>query len=116
MQAIVIKTGEVVEVEKTATYCATWSGGKRIYNESELLFEPSTKIDGWVARNATGKILFFKGKQVPSKPNYEKLPKQWHGSAPPDNGIPIVPQSAFPEVTWDSEPLEVTIIIKPKEK
>lgn len=82
MQAIVIKTGEVVEVEKTATYCATWSGGKRIYNESELLFEPSTKIDGWVARNATGKILFFKGKQAPSKPNYEKLPKQWHGSAP----------------------------------
>ena len=74
------------------------------------------KIDGWVARNATGKILFFKGKQAPSKPNYEKLPKQWHGSAPPDNGIPIVPQSAFPEVTWDSEPLEVTIIIKPKEK
>lgn len=43
MQAIVIKTGEFVEVEKTATYCATWSGGKRIYNESKLLFEPSTK-------------------------------------------------------------------------
>lgn len=62
MQAIVIKTGEVVEVEKTAAYCATWSGDKQIYHESELIFEPSTKIDGWVARNATGKILFFKGK------------------------------------------------------
>lgn len=116
MKAKVIKTGEDVEVEKTATYCATWSDGIRIYNESELDFELSSKVNGWVARNATGKILFFKGEKAPRKPQSERLAKQWHGYASPDNGIPIIPQSAFPEVTWDSEPLEVTIIIKPKVK
>lgn len=68
-------------------------------------------IRGWVARNATGKILFFNGKEAPERPYSERLPKQWEGSKTPVNGIPIIPQSAFPEITWESDPKRVTIQI-----
>lgn len=74
----------------------------------------SVIVNGWVARNATGKILFFKGKDAPRRPLYDNSPKQWHGSASPDNGIPIIPKSAFPNLTWEDDPIEVEIKIMPK--
>lgn len=109
MQAIVIKTGEVVEVEKTAAYCATWSDSKRIYNQSELDFNVNSKtLNGWIARDINNDLFFYKSKPHISSQGY------WQGDNPTE--ATYIENNIFPELRFDSGPLEVTIIIKPKEK
>lgn len=123
MKARVKATGEIVEVSESHSYdggSGYWDGNNFYYPE-DLDFNldpphPEATISGWVARNASGKILFFKGKDAPRRPMFEKSPRQWHGSASPDNGIPIVPQTAFPSLTWQDNPIEVEITIKPKQQ
>ena len=63
-------------------------------------------IDGWVARDEDGLIFTYGRKPV-------KRGREWHGFA---EAVVKLPMTSFPTVTWESEPLEVTITFKPKKK
>ncbi|MCM1356442.1 MAG: hypothetical protein NC212_08565 [Staphylococcus sp.] len=114
MKARVKVTGEIVEVEKTICYCATWTDHKRIYNESDLDFNigpphPEATISGWVARDGDGTLFFHQAKPV--KGRY-----YWDTPDLPAGDSMILPRESFPSLTWESDPLEVEIVIKPKNK
>ncbi len=122
MKCKVKSTGEILEVKGWRGTEVVYStlDMNRFFQESELDIisdtpEESVK-EGWVARNANGKILFFNGKEPPERPKYERHPKQWIGCKSPVYGIPIVNQDSFPSVTWESEPKKVRITITPIEE
>lgn len=64
---------------------------------------------GWIARNGTGKLMYFKGDAPPKR---SRLVKQWDGGESPVNGIPIG-KKQFPELTWEDEPIRVAVTIRP---
>ena len=64
-------------------------------------------IDGWVARDKSGDLFIYA-----RKPERDFIKSYWEGETSditPDNGL-------FPDITWESDPLEVTVTIKPKKK
>lgn len=104
---------EVVEVELTAAYNGVllyWDYENDVfYSPSELDFniDEEETIDGWVARNKNGDLFIYT-----HKPERNFIKSYWMGEISdmtPDNNV-------FPSLTWESEPLEVTITIKPKKK
>ncbi len=67
-----------------------------------------TVIQGWVARDKNGDLVCCAG----SKPfKEEKLPF-WRVDF--RNFIECIPNDLFPDLTWDSDPIEVELIIKRK--
>ena len=110
--------GKVIEVEPTSyfnmktdeEYRRCLFDGKH-YKLSELDFnveEPEEVIiDGWVARDKSGDLFIYA-----RKPERDFIKSYWEGETSditPDNGL-------FPDITWESDPLEVTITIKPKKQ
>lgn len=85
-------------------------GAKPTESKSIQLSDVKAKIDAWMARDKNGDLVCCAG----SKPfKEEKLPF-WRADT--RNFIECVPNDLFPDLTWNSEPLEVELIIKRKKK
>jgi len=69
-----------------------------------------TVIQGWVARDKNGDLVCCAG----SKPFKEEKIPFWRVDF--RNFIECIPNDLFPDLTWDSDPIEVEIIIKRKKK
>lgn len=87
----------------------------QFYQASELDFNieaEETAISGWVARDDGERWherelhLFTR-----NKPERRKLMGDWVGRP-----SMTLDSNLFPSLTWDSEPIEVDLIIKPKKK
>ena len=113
MKAIRKSDGKVIEVEPQRFMECDGS----MYAPSDLDFSvdeaketEEATINGWMARDKNGDLVCCAG----SKPfKEEKLPF-WRVDY--RNYIECIPNDLFPSVTWDSEPMEVEITIKPKKK
>lgn len=107
--------GKIIEVEeavynmKTEEPCHKCLSDGYHYPASELDFnlDADTVIQGWVARDDDGQLLYL----------YDSMPTRginmWndHGSL-----LTHLDDNLFPDLTWESEPIEVEIIIKRKKK
>lgn len=107
--------GEIIEVEVAVynmkngePYYKCLSDGHH-YPTSELDFnvEADTVIQGWVARDANYQRLTI----YEEKP--ERLSDMWYAL---NSDIVALSPTLFPDLTWDSDPIEVEIIIKRKKK
>ena len=89
--------------------------------KEQLCNPKAVTIEGWVCRNGYyGDIkdsilhLFLKGEPFPDNDKPERVGKfiqMWRGA----NGLHL-PSEMYPEVTWDSEPKRVKILITPIEE
>lgn len=67
--------------------------------------DADTVIQGWVAVDDDGDLFLYR-----TKPARDEVSGMWmSGECPLDVGINL-----FPDLTWDSEPIEVEIILKRK--
>ena len=64
-------------------------------------------IEGWVARDECGDIYVYK-----NKPTREGC--MWIDDVA--SSLILLPITSFPDLTWQSDPLEVTVTVKPKKK
>lgn len=106
--------GKVIEVEPQRYMEHDGS----MYAPSELDFnvDEEVTIDGWVARDRLNNALFlhdekpyrsFSGYQTDGKED------EWRSDTCPPYPIDY---NSFPSLTWESDPLPVTITIKPKKQ
>lgn len=111
--------GEIIEVK---TYMLNSRRGKDglwessykdintglIYEASELLFNLDyyTVIQGWTARDDSGDLSVYR-----VKPMRNIYTKRWEGEC---SDIDIYNNLLFPDLTWESEPQEIEIVIKRK--
>lgn len=65
-------------------------------------------ISGWASRDKDRALILWE-----SKPQRNNITNDEWGMA---NGIMLLPSQLFPDLTWDSEPEPVEIIIKRKKK
>lgn len=68
--------------------------------------EADTVIQGWVARDLDRALQLWE-----SKPQRNDITNDEWGMA---NGIILLPTDLFPDLTWESDPIEVEIILKRK--
>lgn len=73
--------------------------------------DADTVISGWVARDKGGFISLFS--YCPDRVIHDDLGFWGHNDGSDEIDLP---KDSFPDLTWDSEPLEVEIIIKRKKK
>lgn len=118
MKARVKATGEIVEVAKIEeamwTDLTTSGVDEKIYYTDDLDFNldpphPEATISGWVARDGDGTLFFHQAKPV--KGRY-----YWDTPDLPAGDSMILPRESFPSLTWQDEPIEVEITIKPKKQ
>lgn len=109
-KARVKATGEIVEV------CCVTDGlyedidGHALYSVIDLDFNldsphPEATISGWVARDEGGGLYLHSIQP-------RKGAMEWHGDRQPLT----LPIDSFPDLTWQDEPIEVEITIKPKKQ
>lgn len=67
-------------------------------------------ISGWVARTQNGTLGLLR-----IKPE-RRCGDWWIGVAPKDPAIYRLPSELFPALTWQDDPIEVEITIKPKKQ
>ena len=70
--------------------------------------EADAVIQGWVARDDDGDLFFYNDKPRREKAVWDE-PQYWIGKTQTD-----LDPNLFPDLTWDSEPEEVEIILKRK--
>lgn len=70
--------------------------------------DADTVIQGWVARDKSGDLFVYR-----TKPIRNIYTKRWEGEY---SDIDIYNNLLFPDITWDSDPEQVEIIIKRKKK
>lgn len=69
------------------------------------------KIEGWVARDEDGMLNVFQSKPSPNKFEYgDKTFHRWDDFE--TEGRIELPETMFPEITWESEPFKVELLIK----
>ena len=126
MKAIRKSDGAIIDVRlydvdtATGKFIFTDDSTNTHYNKADLDFNveeaEEVTIDGWVARDRLNNALFlhdekpyraFSGYQTDGKED------EWRSETCPPYPIDY---DSFPSVTWESDPLEVTVIIKPKKK
>lgn len=109
--------GEIIEVRE-------WRGASDViyfspdmnqfYQASDLDFNvdsEETVIQGWVARNKNGLPSLFRLYRPERGYDYNGDFGEWGTSI----GYQMtIPNRLFPDLTWESEPLEVEIILKRK--
>jgi len=64
-------------------------------------------VRGWAVRDTDGQTLFYAGTEMPVRFHEDWMAPQWTGRGTPlplDGGL-------FPGLTWESEPLEVRLVI-----
>lgn len=71
-------------------------------------------IDGWLTRSASGNIVFSDSSEC-RRGNRVWYHKEGANVVDLDE-TGLFPNNLFPSLTWESDPLEVTITIKPKNK
>ena len=115
--------GKVIE----GTERSSWNGEKiytadgTFYRKVELDFDveeaeqtESAVVSGWVARDEDGFISLFNDKPTRDYCDKNDIPYGFWDEA---NGHHLeLPITSFPSLAWESEPLEVTITIKPKKQ
>lgn len=79
------------------------------YKDTDLDFnldppQPEATISGWVARDEDGTLCLYYKKPMRGK-------EEWFG-----NYDRQLPEGTFPSLTWQDEPIEVEIQIKPKRR
>lgn len=72
--------------------------------------DADTVIQGWVARDDDGDLFFYNDKPRREKAVWDE-PQYWIGKTQ----IDLAP-NLFPDLTWESDPEPVEIIIKRKKK
>lgn len=112
MKARVKNSGKIVEVKE-------WRGASDVvystldmntfYQASDLDFnldlpQPEATISGWACRDKDGTLCLYYNKPMRGK-------EAWFGIY--DR---ILPKVSFPSLTWQDEPIEVEITIKPKKQ
>ncbi len=116
MKAVRKSDGKVIEVRE-------WRGASdvvysdpdmnRIYQASDLDFNveeaEEVTIDGWVARDENGTLWICSEEP-------QRYSDWWIIDTDEEYTKKELPSYLFPSVTWESDPLEVTITIKPKKK
>lgn len=110
MKARVKSSWKIVEVKE-------WRGASDVvystldmntfYQASDLDFnldppQPETTISGWVCRDEDGTLCLYYTKPMRGK-------EEWFGMY--NRHLPI---DSFPSLTWQHDPIEVDIQIKPK--
>ncbi len=65
-----------------------------------------TVIHGWVARDKSGDLYMYH-----TKPLRNVVADRWRGES---SDIDLYNNLLFPDLTWDSDPIEVELIIKRK--
>lgn len=93
-----------------AAFDRAYELGKQFGNSEQLSAE-GTVISGWVARDKDGELALFRGNDKPFKTRdlcYWLSVLGRIGSVNPGN--------QFSDITWDSAPIEVELIIKGKKK
>ncbi len=114
MKAKIKATGEVVEVEQLTRTTAVCLANGKIYNKQQLDInidspQPTATIEGWVARDGDNLLYFY---YTPCRARGKS--SHWTSMAV---GSPFqLPSNIFPDLTWQDEPIEVEITIKPKER
>lgn len=110
--------GEIIEVRE-------WRGASDViyslpdmnqfYQASDLDFnlDADTVIQGWVARDKNGLLSLFRLYRPERGYDYNGDYGEWGTSI----GYQMtIPNRLFPDLTWDSDPIEVGLIIKRKKK
>lgn len=80
------------------------------YKDTELDFnldppQPEATISGWVARDEGGGLYLHTIRP-------RKGAMEWHGDRQPLT----LPLNSYPSLTWQDDPIEVEITIKPKKR
>lgn len=84
---------------------------KPIINPSTLSEEQrEATINGWVARTQDGLLGLLRIKPERSCGDW------WIDLSADERAIYRLPPELFPDITWDSDPIEVEITIKPKKQ
>ncbi len=78
--------------------------------ESINSLHPEATICGWVARTQNGTLGLCR-----IKPE-RRCGDWWISIAPEDSAIYRLPHELFPDITWESDPLQVEITIRPKKQ
>ena len=109
MKARVKATGEIDEVEKNGFGNIYSAGDGNHYFGTDLDFNldpphPEATISGWVCRDKDGTLCLYYKKPMRGK-------EEWFG-----NYDRQLPEDSFPSLTWQDEPIEVEITIKPKKQ
>ncbi len=119
MKAKVKNSGEIVEVKE-------WRGASDVvystldmntfYQASDLDFhldppQHEATISGWVCRDKDGELIV-----LGSYPERDRDSSWWLGNAVEGSGFLIIDSDLFPSLTWQHEPIEVEITIKPKKR
>lgn len=76
--------------------------GKQFGNSEQV--DADTVIQGWVARDFDGDVFLYQ-----NEPDRNEI--AWNGYM-----MHSLPVDSFPNLTWDSDPIEVEITIKRKKK
>ncbi len=69
--------------------------------------DADTVIQGWVARDKNGDLFMYS-----TKPEWDRLTGMWYG----ERALITPSNDLFLDLTWDSDPEPVEIIIKRKKK
>lgn len=117
MKARVIETGEIVEVERiNHRIYGRIDGGTALYRKDMLDFnpdlyppQPEATISGWICRDKDGELTIFG-----EYPERDGDSSWWLGNVADRSGFLIIDSDLFPSLTWQDDPLEIEIIIKPK--
>ncbi len=120
MKAKIKSSGEIIEVERITnrTY-GRIDGVAELYRKDMLDFNldpphPEATISGWVARTKRRELIFS------DKPPCGKSNVIWHYREGTDvrnlSDLKLFPNNIFPDLTWESDPIEVEITIKPKKQ
>lgn len=74
--------------------------------------EQDTVIQGWVGRDQDGYISLFNEKPIRDTYDKNDIPYGFWDEA--NSNHLELPITSFPDLTWESDPLEVEIILKRK--
>lgn len=110
MKAIRKSDGKVIEVTPVIF---GYSSDNAHYHPSELDFKveeaEEVTIDGWVARDSNGTLWICSEEP-------QRYSDWWIIDTDEEYTKKELPSYLFPSLTWKSDPLEVTVTIKPKKK
>lgn len=120
MKARVKATGEIVEVEKNGFSNIYSASDGNHYFDTDLDFNPpqfQARISGWIVRDKQHitSILSHRGSKLylcQEKPKRIDSMGIWDK----DSDYYRIPEDLFPNIAFDSDPLEVEITIKPKKQ
>ncbi len=103
--------GKIIEVKDWSGRCELYSDPdmNRFYQAEDLDFNvdaEGTVISGWVARDGNGNLWTYTHKPIRSENPY------WLGEVADFT----LTNDVLPDLTWESDPIEVEIRIKRKKK